>query len=163
MRFRVRQVFQKFSGPIRGLGALALLTFLSMSISYASQIEELSIKTKSATHKFMVEIAASEAEQNKGLMFRRSLDADKGMLFIYKDDKVRYMWMKNTYISLDMLFIKADGQIYHIHQDAEPFSEETISSQGPGRAVLELPAGTVERLSIKNGDYVLHRSVSDKK
>lgn len=163
MNLRVRRVFKLSSKIGYRIIVLALFFICSMNISVASQFEELSIKTQSDTHKFMVEIAVSEAEQNKGLMFRRSLDADKGMLFIYKDDKPRYMWMKNTYISLDMLFIKADGQIYHIHQDAEPFSEETISSEGPGRAVLELPAGTVERLKIKNGDYILHKSFKKQK
>ena len=136
---------------------LALFTLLFTSISIAAQLEALSIKTKSGVHKFMVEIADDEAEQNKGLMFRRELAKDSGMLFIYKDDKPRYMWMKNTYIPLDMLFIKASGEIYHIHEHAEPFSETTISSRDPGRAVLELPAGTVERLKIRSGDFILHK------
>lgn len=105
---------------------------------------------------FTVEMALSPEEQRRGLMYRESLADDAGMLFLYRADAPRRMWMKNTLIPLDMLFIRADGSIESIAQRTEPLSERVIASRGPVRAVLELRGGLTEEVRIRPGDRVLH-------
>lgn len=112
-------------------------------------------------HKFTVEIASNPEERGQGLMFRESLDRDKGMLFDYGRKRRVSMWMKNTLIPLDMLFIRADGTIANIRERTIPHSLEAISSEGRVRAVLELAGGTVDRLGIEPGDTVRHEIFSD--
>ena len=146
---------------IRGKCVASFVFFLIITALSACNSQEknneLTIHTGNGSHKISIEIADEPNEQTRGLMFRREMDQNHGMLFIYKDDQIRTMWMKNTYLSLDMLFIKADGTVKHLHKNAEPFSEEIISSREPVRAVLELVAGTIDRLNIQNGDRVTHR------
>jgi hypothetical protein len=120
--------------------------------------EPLSIKTKTTTHTFEVELAVTADQQRKGLMFRRQMSANAGMLFLYDNGSRVTMWMSNTYIPLDMLFIDADGRITHIVERTVPLSTELIGSNGPVRAVLELNGGTANRLGIAVGDQVRHRS-----
>ena len=117
---------------------------------------ELTIVTRTGEHSFMVELALDERSQARGLMFRRSMAPDHGMLFIYGQERLVSMWMKNTVLSLDMLFVKRDGTIARIFERTEPFSERVLSSQQPVYGVLELNGGTVERLGIKRGDRMLH-------
>ena len=117
---------------------------------------ELEIETARGRHHFMVELATSQDQQVQGLMFRRSLAPDAGMLFLYEDDHEIQMWMKNTLIPLDMIFIQADGTILSIAQRTVPGSLATIPSQGAARAVLEVNGGTAARLGIKPGDRVLY-------
>lgn len=108
-------------------------------------------------HTFEVEIANTPETRSRGLMFRRSLPADGGMLFDFAANETDVsMWMKNTYIPLDMLFIRANGTIRHIAENTTPFSEATISSRGPVKAVLEVAGGTCQRLGITAGDRVVH-------
>ena len=143
----------------RGIYTLLAPFLLVIFLSGCGQQEPakvLAIETKSGKHTFSIEIADEPDEQIRGLMFRKDMKPDHGMLFVYENEQMRSMWMRNTYISLDMLFLKSDGRIYHIHRDAEPFSEKIISSQEPGLAVLELVAGTVDKLDIKVGDYIRH-------
>jgi uncharacterized protein len=121
-------------------------------------LEELLIETATGKKTFRVEIADDAQETSKGLMFRQSMPADHGMLFIHQQEGERLMWMRNTYLSLDMLFIDRTGRIHHIAERTTPFSEATIASQGPVLAVLELNGGTVAALGIKVGDKVLHRA-----
>lgn len=99
-----------------------------------------------------LELATTEASRAKGLMHRRSLPEDHGMLFVYDDEQIVYMWMKNTLIPLDMLFIDADGIIAHIVPDRQPHDLRPVSSVHPVRYVLELPAGSVDRHGISIGD-----------
>ena len=106
--------------------------------------------------RFTVELADEPAERRQGLMFRRSMDADHGMLFLFDRPQRVTMWMKNTYISLDILFLQQDGVIVNIAHDTEPESLSQIASKGRVLGVLELSAGTTERLEIKPGDQVLH-------
>lgn len=120
--------------------------------------EPLELVTASGTHRFTVEIADSNETRSKGLMFRRSLAADRGMLFLYGESQPITMWMRNTYISLDMIFITEAGKVHHIARDTEPFSEEIITSNGPVSAVLEVAAGTARRLGLKAGDDVRHEA-----
>ncbi|MCS6892472.1 MAG: DUF192 domain-containing protein [Rhodovarius sp.] len=120
--------------------------------------EELYILTRDGRrHRFVVEMAVDPAQQMIGLMFRPSIGPDEGMLFDWGSPRESSMWMRNTLVSLDMLFIAADGRIHRIAERAVPLSLETISSRGPVRATLELAAGTVERLGIRVGDRVEHR------
>lgn len=120
--------------------------------------EPLSIKTKAATHTFDVEVAVTSDQQRQGLMYRRQMPANAGMLFLYDNGSRVTMWMSNTYIPLDMLFISADGRITHIVERTVPLSTELIGSNGPVRAVLELNGGTTSRLGIGVGDEIQHRA-----
>ncbi len=103
---------------------------------------------------FSIEVAQTPEELTRGLMNRPSLPADGGMLFDFKMDRPVAMWMKNTLIPLDMVFINADGTIAGIAERTVPMSLEIIPSPGPVRAVLELNGGTSDRLRIKTGDRV---------
>ena len=118
--------------------------------------EPLSITTANGTHAFEVELAVTADQVRKGLMYRRKLPANAGMLFLYDDGSRVTMWMSNTYIPLDMFFIAADGRITHIVERTVPLSTELIGSNGPVRAVLELNGGTASRLGIAVGDKVRH-------
>jgi hypothetical protein len=118
--------------------------------------EPLSIETTAGAHAFTVEMATTSDQQATGLMHRRAMAADAGMLFVYPSGSRVAMWMKNTLIPLDMLFIGPAGRITHIAERTVPMSTELIGSNGPVRAVLELNAGTASRLGIKVGDRVRH-------
>ena len=117
---------------------------------------KLVIETASGRHEFRIEIARRPKQQAQGLMFRRSLASDAGMLFIYRSAAPASMWMKNTYIPLDLLFIDRTGRIVGFHQRAVPQSLEVITSKQPIVAVLEVNAGTVARLGITAGDRIIH-------
>jgi uncharacterized membrane protein (UPF0127 family) len=110
----------------------------------------------SVTHAFQFEVADNHSERSTGLMHRSELGADSGMLFDFGRDRMVSMWMRNTFIPLDMLFISKDGTVQTIAVNTTPHSERSISSRVRVRAVLELPAGTVERLGIKPGDRIEH-------
>ena len=116
----------------------------------------LTIETRTGRHEFHVEMATRPKQQLQGLMFRRRLPADAGMLFIYRRIQPASMWMKNTFIPLDLLYIDAMGKIVGFHERAVPQSLEVITSNKPIRAVLEVNAGTVARLQIAVGDRVIH-------
>lgn len=120
------------------------------------EMSNLVIVSGANVQRFTVELADEPAERRQGLMFRRSMDADHGMLFKYDQPQRVAMWMKNTYISLDILFIQQDGVIVNIARDTEPESLSQIASKGRVTGVLELAAGTAERLEIKPGDEVQH-------
>jgi uncharacterized protein len=118
------------------------------------QKQPLTFVTSTGKHPFTVEVAATDQERSTGLMFRQSLGDDQGMIFIYPQDELITMWMKNTYIPLDMIFVRSDGTVERVAQDTEPFSEQTISSGDKARAVIEVKAGSAKRLGIKSGDKV---------
>ena len=103
-----------------------------------------------------IEVAASSEEKSQGLMFRRSLGDRQGMLFEYEGPQEITMWMKNTYIPLDMVFIRTDGTVHRIAAMTEPFSEDVIASMGDAIAVLELNGGAAGRLGLKPGDRIEH-------
>ncbi len=118
---------------------------------------ELTIETQAGKSlDFRIEIAESPQQKSRGLMFRQDMAADEGMLFPYRRDRVVTMWMANTYLPLDMLFIEADGRIARIEENTIPLSREVVSSRQKVRAVLELNAGTARKLGISVGDRVLH-------
>src|SRR5258708_2272024 len=113
---------------------------------------DLTIESGGKSLHFNIEMADTDERRALGLMYRTTLPADAGMLFDFKRDQDVAMWMRNTRIPLDMLFIDRTGRVVNIAQRAVPFSEATISSAGPVRAVLELNGGTAERLGLKAGD-----------
>src|SRR5262245_13337699 len=122
----------------------------------AQQLQQLEIVSKNGTHVFGVEMAITPEEQARGLMFRRDLPDRQGMLFDFKREQPTSFWMKNTYVPLDMIFIRADGRILNIAENTVPLSEALVSSSGPVRAVLEVVAGTTRKLGIAPGDRVVH-------
>jgi uncharacterized membrane protein (UPF0127 family) len=116
--------------------------------------EKLLIETTSGEKEFQVEIADDDRETTIGLMFRREMASNEGMLFDFRDEEPRSFWMRNTYIALDMIFIKADGTIDSIAERTTPLSEKSVPSKGPVRFVLEVNAGTSDSLDIEAGDKV---------
>ena len=138
------------------LAALVALFLAAGALAQPQKFEPLTVVSGSARHAFQVEVMREEADRAQGLMYRRSLAPDRGMLFDFGRVEPVSMWMKNTYLSLDMLFIRPDGTIARIAADTEPLSTRTISSGEPVNGVLELPAGTAARLGIKAGDRVEH-------
>jgi uncharacterized membrane protein (UPF0127 family) len=117
---------------------------------------ELEIQTRGGRHRFSVELALTAEQQALGLMYRAELPDDAGMLFVHPQTRPTSMWMKNTLLPLDMLFLAADGTIVRIAEETEPLSTRTIPSGEPVKGVLELRGGTVRRLGIEPGDRVLH-------
>jgi uncharacterized membrane protein (UPF0127 family) len=122
----------------------------------AANLQSLEIVSRTGVHTFTVELADTNDERARGLMFRRELPEGRGMLFDFEREQEVAMWMENTYISLDMLFIRADGRILRIAENTQPLSRRTISSGGPVRGVLEVIGGTVRKLGIAPGDRVAH-------
>lgn len=123
------------------------------------RVEKLSIEPAAGgqAHAFDVELAESDRERALGLMFRTQLADTAGMLFWYGDAQDITMWMRNTYIPLDMVFIRGDGTIARIEAETEPMSERVIAAGSPVNAVLEIAGGAAARLGIKPGDRVRHR------
>jgi uncharacterized protein len=116
----------------------------------------LTIVSAGGSHRFTVELAETPAQMEQGLMFRTSLAPDAGMLFDFKRPTVATMWMKNTLIPLDMLFVDATGHIVNIVERTVPESDAIVSAAAPVRAVIELNGGTTARLGIAPGDRVLY-------
>lgn len=126
-------------------------------------VEKLTIHTSSGAHVIETEIAATQEDKQRGLMFRTSVPPGTGMLFAYGEAQEITMWMRNTYVSLDMVFIRGDGTVHRIARRTEPMSEAIVASQGLVTAVLELAAGEADRLAIKPGDRVEHSAFTPKK
>ena len=140
------------------LAALCFLALLAGAVGRlgAAELQTLEIASKSGVHAFTVELALTPDEQSRGLMYRRSLPEGQGMLFDFKRDQELSFWMKNTYVPLDMIFIRGDGRIHRIAENTEPLSERMVPSNGAVRAVLEVIAGTTRKLGIAPGDRVAH-------
>ena len=142
---------------------MRLLVIVSLFLMYnlcevsASVKSELSIITSNGSkHNFLVEVAKTEEEKKIGLMFRKTLAKNAGMLFLYKREALRLMWMKNTFIPLDILFIDKKGVIKRVVKRTIPHSLATISSRQSVLAVLELRGGITSSLEIKKGDRIEH-------
>jgi uncharacterized protein len=137
------------------IAALFLLSLLVSSVaadvSFARERLRL-VTGEGRAHDLTVELAIDPDQREQGLMYRRQMAPDHGMLFDFGETRRVMMWMKNTYLPLDMLFISADGTVRTIHEDAVPLSQAIIDSKEPVAFVLELNAGTVKRLGIKPGD-----------
>ncbi|RED50983.1 DUF192 domain-containing protein [Aestuariispira insulae] len=120
------------------------------------ETNHLTIITQEGKQEFLVEVARTEKQRARGLMFRKGLEERAGMLFDYGYPQRASMWMKNTLIPLDMLFVRSNGIIEKIVERTTPHSLSTISSKGEVRAVLELKGGMAEKLGIAVGDRVQH-------
>ena len=143
----------------RRWAALLVLVFpfsLSAFAAGAQTLDKLEIITASGIHEFSVELASNDAEREKGLMYRRFMPPDRGMLFDFKREEPVMFWMKNTYIPLDMIFISRAGVVTNIAANAEPLSERLIPSGGPCYGVLELNGGAAASISVRPGDKVRH-------
>src|SRR5471030_1122422 len=149
-RHRVRA-----SVRVTAVAAIALWAFTGLAAQAAS-VQPLEIVTRSGVQVFSVEMATTEEEKTTGLMYRKELADGKGMLFDFSPEQQVSMWMKNTYISLDMIFIRADGRILRIAENTEPQSTSIISSGGLAKGVLEVIAGTAKKYGIQPGDRVGH-------
>jgi uncharacterized protein len=155
MRFSGTRVLPAVHLARSGLVVLAVgLMAGAGNLARAAELQTLEIASKTGVHAFEVEMAITPEEKEHGLMFRRELPEGQGMLFDFQFDQNVAFWMKNTYIPLDMLFIRADGRILRVAENTEPLSERNIPSGGPVRAVLEVIGGTAKKLGIAPGDRV---------
>ena len=147
---------------LRNSAVLAILVAIAWALAGGVQAQAtfdrstLTIETLGESHEFDIELALTPAQQSQGLMFRRQMAANAGMLFFHRRDTVATMWMRNTFLPLDMLFVAADGRIVHIAERTVPQSLTAISAGRQVRAVLEINAGTVRRLAIRSGDRLIH-------
>lgn len=147
--------------------ALGFLTVIVLGLSVQPTPQQL-VQTRLQIHgidgrvlNYTVEVAKTPQEITTGLMFRREMPANYGMLFVFNDDQERGFWMQNTLIPLDMIFILADGTIHNIHQMARPHDMTVVSSMGPVRAVLEINGGEAVKNGIQMGDVVKHEALGN--
>ena len=147
---------QRFPRPATSLLAAVIgcLLWVALVPAHAAGEATIEIVSSSGVHAFSVELATNDAERERGLMFRKELPEGRGMLFDFEREAPVAFWMHNTYIPLDMIFIRADGRILRIAENAEPLSDRLIPSGGPVRAVLEVIGGTARKLGIAPGDTV---------
>ncbi len=122
---------------------------------------ELQVVTASGTHRFQVWIAADDQSRERGLMFVRKLPPDEGMLFLFERPQFAAFWMKNTYLSLDLVFIRADGVVVNVAENTRPLTLDPIPSAAPVKAVLELLAGTSARIGLVAGNQVHHSAFAN--
>ncbi|GJL84684.1 MAG: hypothetical protein DHS20C02_04590 [Micavibrio sp.] len=147
MSLKLRIVLGLFCAVLIPLGAFAVADLASDP--------HVTIHTSGGdTHRFNIELAVTPEEMAKGLMNRTELAPDAGMLFMFSNEAPRSFWMRNTLIPLDIIFIKADGKIHHIHPMALPLDETGVLSNGAARAVLEINGGKASELGIQAGDTV---------
>lgn len=131
------------------------LTLAASAAARAEALEPLTIETAGGPRALQVEVMRTDEQRQRGLMFRRHMPEDRGMLFDFKTEQPVSMWMKNTYLPLDMLFIGKDGKVTSVAENAEPMSERIIPG-GTVLGVLEVNAGVAARLGVKAGDEVRH-------
>jgi uncharacterized membrane protein (UPF0127 family) len=122
-------------------------------------LEPLQVRTDKGASNFQVEIADSDMEREYGLMCRRALAADRGMLFLFAKATPQMFWMRNTLIPLDIVYIGADGRVVSISRNVQPLDESGAPSAGPAKFVLELAAGRAAQIGLLPGDRVLHRAL----
>ena len=141
---------------MRVLLFLAMMLAAAPAFAAAAKTERLVVETAAGEHAFDVEVVREEKKRNRGLMYRKKLAADAGMLFDYDPPQEVAFWMKNTLIPLDIIFIGVDGRIITIAAMTTPLSLDPIPSDGVARGVLEIKGGRAEKLGIKVGDRVRH-------
>ena len=135
---------------------LFCLTFAATAVADGLERRDLVIETARGPQRFVVELARTREQKERGLMFRQDMPADAGMLFVYPTDSEIDMWMANTLLPLDMIFFAGDGRITKVAERTVPLSHATIGSDGPARGVLEVNGGTASRLGIKVGDRLTY-------
>jgi hypothetical protein len=154
-------LFSRFYGSALVALFLCFVPFCAAAANITFETAPLTIVTSAGQiHKFTVELAVDGDQRAHGLMDRRHMPRDHGMLFDFGQARQVMMWMKNTYLPLDMLFIAGDGKIETIRENAVPLSEAIIDSRVPVAFVLELNGGTVRRLGIAPGDIVDNQRIS---
>ncbi|MGH6985751.1 MAG: DUF192 domain-containing protein [Caulobacteraceae bacterium] len=159
-RQRSHAVASRLAACILALGAVLAAPALAIGASAPAaaprglSVVPLSVFTAKGDFRFLVQVAADDASRERGLMFRRHLAANRGMLFDFKTPQEVAFWMKNTFIPLDMLFVDADGRIVSIARNAQPFSETPIPSAGPVRAVIEIAGGRAAEIGAEPGDEI---------
>jgi len=145
------------------LAALTLLPTIALAASKpaagTAPLQTIAVVTQTGRETFRVETATTREQRDRGLMFRRHLAKRQGMLFDFGPEQEIRMWMKNTVIPLDMVFIAADGRVHRVERNTEPGSLRVIPSEGPVRYVLELNAGATSRHGIKPGDRVVGNAI----
>ncbi|MEM9740564.1 MAG: DUF192 domain-containing protein [Pseudomonadota bacterium] len=150
-------IYQRHALRAAFLAALIAILLLPWAgPSAAFEASTLSVQTRSGKHDFTIEIARTPQEQALGLMHRRALAQDYAMLFPFERAREASFWMRDTYVSLDMVFIKQDGVVHRIERGTEPLSLRSVPSRGPVIAVLEFVAGTADRIELQVGDVVVH-------
>lgn len=132
------------------------LAFGSIANAVECSLDQLTVVKDDGPFDFFVEVARTPDEQARGLMFRSSLDRDAGMIFIMEPERQANFWMRNTMISLDLIFIERSGRVESVAANAIPYSEKKLSSQGPVRAVLEINGGLSASLGIVPGVQIVH-------
>jgi uncharacterized membrane protein (UPF0127 family) len=140
-----------------GVSALAIVcvaSLVSVTSGAAEPDQRLEIDTQSGPHVFSVEVMRTPAERERGLMGRQSMPLDHGMLFDFQTEQAVIFWMKDTLISLDMVFVAKDGRVVGIKHDAKPMDETLIPSGAPTLGVVELNGGVTETIGLKIGDLV---------
>jgi len=150
---------------------LLLLTVFAASLGFALPVsaqetqipamdfgppESLTIVSNDTSHAFNVEVADTQPELSRGMMYRETVAPNEGMLFEFGDENIKSIWMKNTSVSLDIIFVRADGSILKIEHSAKPFSLRSITSEAPVTAVLEIAGGQANALGIRPGDILQH-------
>ena len=157
--------FYKYSSPMLAFIGLAFVLMFSLLFAGNKAIAEgvegkgltpLVASTPKGKFTYKIELAVSGEQRTRGLMFRKKMPRDYGMLFDFYQTQKVMMWMKNTFLPLDMLFIRVDGAIAHIVENTTPHSLAIISSRFPVRYVLELNAGEVARTGMKPGQFLRH-------
>ncbi|MFO0388521.1 MAG: DUF192 domain-containing protein [Alphaproteobacteria bacterium] len=133
----------------------------SATADIADNSSVIEIVSGKESHFFTIETPKTPEEQALGLMYRTSLAEDRGMLFMFKNQPIAMMWMKNTYISLDMLFLDKSGKILYIAHSTTPESTDIITAGKPTAAVLELAGGICKKLGISEGDIAKHPHFTD--
>jgi hypothetical protein len=136
------------------LGIASLSTHADPAPMPPGPTEPLTIVTASGPHKFAVEVARTDAERELGLMYRKTLAPDHGMIFAFGSMQPVMMWMKNTFIPLDMIFMDQSGHVVAVLANTKPQSEEILSPWKPSYSVLEVNAGTAAKIGLKVGDQV---------
>lgn len=135
-----------------------IATFLPLAACSADG--RLVIHTESGAHAFTVEVVDTPESRAQGLMFRQSLADDVGMLFDFKESRPVSFWMRNTFIPLDMIFIRPDGSVANVHVNAIPHDPTGIPSDGPVQFVLEIAGGRSVEIGLKPGDRVEHPRIA---
>jgi uncharacterized membrane protein (UPF0127 family) len=147
-----------YSWTVHSWAARLVVLLVALSIGGEAAAESLEFVTATGAHRFEIEMARTEREREVGLMYRRSMPRDHGMLFTFPSEQPVSMWMKNTYIPLDMVFVSRKGRVTNLARNAVPMSETIIPSGPPAFAVIELNAGAARAIRLDVGDQVRHPS-----